>query len=70
MPKELTQAEKDAQARVDKAAWMNDQLAERLPDADYVQPGVAPAKDARVEGEYPVAGSAPKGAAKPAADKS
>ena len=65
MAKELTQAEKDAEARVDKAAWMNAQLADRLPDADYVQPGVAPAKDARPDGEYPVKGSA----AKPAAPK-
>ena len=62
-----TQAEKDAAARVDKAAWMNDQLADRLPDADYVQPGVAAAKGARAEGEYPVKGSAAK--ATKAADK-
>ena len=61
-----TQAEKDAEARVDKAAWMNDQLAERLPDADYVQPGVASAKGARADGEYPVKGSASKRATKAA----
>lgn len=47
-----TEAEKAAEARVNKAAWMNAQLDERLPDADYVQPGTAPAKDARPEGVY------------------
>ena len=50
-----TQAEKDSAARVDKAAWMNEQLGERLPGEDYEQPGVAPAKDARGENEYPTA---------------
>ena len=61
----MTEAEKRSDVRRDKAAWMNDQLATRLHQND-VQPGVAPAKDARPDGEFP----APKGTrAKPAADK-
>jgi hypothetical protein len=68
MPKERTEAERQSDIRRDKAAWMNEQLAERLPDADYQQPGVAPAKDARPDNEFPVQGdakAAPKAAPKP-----
>ena len=54
MPKDRqTEAEYQSDIRRDKAAWMNDQLAERLPDEDYVQPGVAPAKDAREDNVFP-----------------
>ena len=42
-------AAEDAQDRVNKAAYINEQLKERLPQADDVQPGVAAAKDARTE---------------------
>ena len=41
---EPTQAEKDAQERVDKAAYINDQLAVRLAPHDF---GLRPAPDAR-----------------------
>ena len=54
--KERTEAERQSDIRRDKTVWMNEQLAERLPDADYVQPGVAPAKDARPDNEYQVKG--------------
>ena len=58
-------AAEDAQDRVNKAAYINAQLAERLPQADDEQPGVKPAKDARTE--YPTA--KPARTVKPAADK-
>ena len=61
---EKTQAEKDSQERVDKAAYINEQLAERLPQAGDPTPGVAPAKDARVD-YTPRTAVKPK----PAADK-
>ncbi len=53
---ERTEAQRQSDIRRDNAAWMNEQLAERLPDADYQQPGVAPAKDARPDNEFPVQG--------------
>lgn len=67
--KERTRAElraaEDAQERVDKAAWVNGQLAERLPQEGDEQPGVAPAPDARTAYEAPKAKATPKAADKP-----
>lgn len=58
----MTEAEKRSDARRDKAAWMNDQLATRLHQNDE-QPGVAPAPTVREDGEFP----APKAKATPKA---
>lgn len=65
-----TEAVKQSEQRVNKAAWMNDQLGDRLPDADYVQPGVAPAKDARADNDYPVQGGKVASPRRKAADES
>lgn len=54
---EPTQAEKDAQERVDKAAYINEQLAVRLAPTDF---GLRPAPDARTS----YAPAKPKSAAK------
>lgn len=62
----MTEAEKQSAERVDKAAWMNAQLDTRLHQNDE-QPGVAPAKDARPDNEYPMPKSARR--AKPATDQ-
>ena len=51
MPK--SEAERQADIRTDKAAWMNAQLDERLPGEDFEQPGVKPAKDAREDNVFP-----------------
>lgn len=64
---EKSEAEKQSAERVDKAAWMNQQLFERLPGADDRQAGVETAKGARADNDYPVKGG--KVASKPAADK-
>ena len=58
--KERTEAERQSDIRRDKAKWMNKQLAERLPGADYVQPGVKSAKDTREDNVYPAAPVADK----------
>lgn len=53
-----SEAELRAQARVDKAAYINAQLVERLAPHDH---GLRPAPDARPDGVYPVADAPVKG---------
>jgi len=53
--------------RVDKAAWMNQQIDERLHQYDKDEFGVKPAKGARADNDYPVKGG--KVAKTPAAEK-
>jgi hypothetical protein len=59
-------ATEQAAERVDKAAWMNQQLADRLHQYDAEPFGVKPAKAARADNDYPVkGGKAAKVADKP-----
>ena len=46
----MTEAKDQSDERQRKAAWMNDQLADRL--APTEQPGVGPAPDARPEDAF------------------
>jgi hypothetical protein len=61
----MSDIEEQAAARVDKAAWINQETYARLHQYDTEDFGVKAAKKVRADGEYPVKG----GRAKPAADK-